>query len=185
MKTMEDLTGKLLIASPTTTPDSYFAKSLIYIVKYDSTGAMGVIVNFPLITLNGNVIVNTNSHDRENIYLKNLKTYSGGPVEMEKGFILQLEETEEESKDIIKISSSIEVLKSLSKNSQHKNTMFLFGYCGWEAGQLEKELENNDWLIAPTTKRIIFNTNNKKKWHQALENLRVNPSQYSSYTGSC
>lgn len=185
MKIMEDLTGKLLIASPTTTPDSYFAKSLIYIVKYDATGAMGVIVNFPLITLNGNVIVNTNSSDRESIHLKNLKAYSGGPVEVEKGFILQLDEKQEKSEEVIQISSSIETLKTLSKSSQHKNTMFLFGYCGWEAGQLEEELENNDWLIAPTTKGIIFNTNNKKKWHQALENLSINPSQYSAYTGSC
>lgn len=185
MKTMEDLTGKLLIASPTMTQDSYFAKSLIYIVKYDVTGAMGVIVNFPLITLNGDVIVSTNSNDRENIHLKNLKTYSGGPIEAEKGFILRLGDEQEESKEIIKLSSSIEVLKSLSKNSEHKNTMFLFGYCGWEAGQLEEELENNDWLIAPTTKGIIFDTNNKRKWQQALENLKINPSRYSSYAGSC
>jgi len=185
MKSMHDLTGKLLIASPTTTPDSYFAKSLIYIVKYDSTGAMGVIINFPLIKLNGNVVVNINSQNIENIHIKNLDTYSGGPVEVEKGFILQLEEAKEESEEIISITSSIDVLKNISKKSKHKNTMFLFGYCGWDAGQLEEELENNDWLVAPSSKGLIFNTKNKDKWTQALEELKIHPSRYSSYTGSC
>ena len=33
----------------------------------------------------------------------------------------------------------------------------MLGHAGWSAGQLEREIENGDWLIQSTTSDFIFN----------------------------
>ena len=146
---------------------------------------MGVIINSPFITLNGSVTVRTQSNNKECIDVKNFHTYSGGPVDTEKGFILQMEKKSKQEPEVINISSSIKVLKNISKSSKMQKSMFLFGYCGWAAGQLEKELQNNYWLLSQANKNIIFDTNNSEKWQQALKTLSITPVQYSCYVGNC
>ena len=32
------------------------------------------------------------------------------------------------------------------------------GYSSWDPGQLENEIRNNDWLVAPFDKELLFNT---------------------------
>jgi|GEM_PF-2918968 len=179
---MQDFIGKLLIASPNTDRGSHFARSLVYVIKSDLSGSMGVIVNFPFVTLNGSLTVSNGSYNKEDILLNNFHTYYGGPVDIEKGFILQYDK--KSADDCIYISSSIEVLKKISTNTAKQN-MFLFGYCGWSSGQLEYEVENGEWLLSQANKEIVFNSNNNEKWYKALTYINVNPTTYSSYTGNC
>jgi len=182
---MLNLTGKLLIASPSTESDSYFAKSVIYIIKSDLNGSVGVIVNSPFMTLNGSVTVSNDSHNKENLEMKDFHTYSGGPVDIERGFILQLQKGNNKSERIV-VTSNLETLRKLSKKlSTAKNCIFIFGHCGWEAGQLEEELRNNYWFIAEASKEIVFSVNDQTKWTKALENLKITPLQYSSLVGNC
>jgi len=181
---MKDLTGKFLIASPSVTEESYFSKALIYIVKHDDTGAMGVVVNSPLITLDFQVTVSASEKSEEEITLKNVHTYSGGPVDVEKGLILQMKKEPELETEVINITSNIKDLKNLSKKNKNKN-MLLFGYCGWEEGQLEEELSESCWIIAPANKEILFSTKDEEKWDKALKQLYINPIQYSYHIGNC
>lgn len=184
MYKMEDLTGKFLIASPSVTEQSYFSKSLIYIVKHDQTGTMGVVVNSPLITLDGQVSVSASETSEEEITLKNIHTYSGGPVDVEKGFILQMKKEPELKTEVINITSNVTDLKNLSKKNPNTN-MLLFGYCGWEEGQLEEELLESCWIVAPANKDILFSTKDEEKWDKALKQLYINPLQYSYHIGNC
>ena len=63
--------------------------------------------------------------------------------------------------------------------------MFLFGYCGWGNGQLEDEIKNNEWLILPEDKKIIFETSNVEKWSKALDQLKIDPIRYINKPGNC
>lgn len=182
---MENLIGKLLIATPSIAPDSYFDKSLIYIVKSDFNGSMGVIINYPLLKLNGKINVGTSPTDTKGMYIENLNTYSGGPVETDKGFILELHKQTKTTQEVISLSSSLESLKSMSKKIKPKYRMFLFGYCNWAQGQLENEIKNDYWIISSPDKKIIFDTNDKEKWNKALQEMNILPEQYSSYVGRC
>lgn len=182
---MENLIGKLLIATPCTEPGSYFDRSVIYIIKSNAKGSMGVMVNSPFLKLDGNVNVGLSPNNTKGMYIKELNTYSGGPVETEKGFILELEKQSRKSQEVIKISSSIESLKAISKKIKPKYSMFLFGYCGWDSGQLERELENDHWILSPSSKDLIFNVDDKEKWTTAMKKMNITPTQYSYHTGRC
>ena len=48
------------------------------------------------------------------------------------------------------------------------------GYSGWDAGQLEKEIENGDWMIMPSSENLIFSKTEKDKWTIATSNLDIN-----------
>jgi len=182
---MQDLSGKLLIASPDTESGSYFAKAVIYIINSDLSGSMGVIINFPFMTLSGRVTVSNESYNKENIEMKNFHTYSGGPVDIERGFILKLQKGKQNSEKIT-INSSIAELKKLSnKINIKRDSIFIFGHCGWGPGQLEEELRNDYWLVADASKDVIFTASDHDKWHKALENLKISPTMYSSFIGHC
>lgn len=181
---MEDLTGKFLIASPSVTEESYFSRSIIYIVRHDETGAMGVVVNSPLLTLDGKVSVSASEDSEEEITLDSVNTYSGGPVDVEKGFILRLKKEPGLKTEVINITSNILDLKNISKKNNKKN-MLLFGYCGWDEGQLEEELQEEHWIISPADKYILFSTKDEDKWDKALEQLYIDPAKYSYHVGNC
>jgi len=47
---------------------------------------------------------------------------------------------------------------------------FFLGYSGWQAGQLENELEQNSWMITELTPEAIMTPNNKL-WKNTLSQL--------------
>ena len=57
------------------------------------------------------------------------------------------------------------------------------GYSGWESGQLEKEVENGDWIIMPSSKELIFSKSYKNKWNIAIKNMNINFSDFSGQSG--
>ena len=50
---------------------------------------------------------------------------------------------------------------------------FAFGYAGWENGQVEREIENGDWLIMPSNDEFIFSIPNSDKWQKATAQLGI------------
>ena len=50
--------------------------------------------------------------------------------------------------------------------------MFLaLGYAAWQAGQLEREIAQNDWLTVPADHSIIFDLPVTKRYSAALSLL--------------
>ncbi|MFM1969613.1 MAG: hypothetical protein RL152_990, partial [Bacteroidota bacterium] len=52
-----------------------------------------------------------------------------------------------------------------------KRIKFIVGYSGWEAGQLEDEMKEKSWLIAPSTKKLIFQEQTQDIWKNAVKLL--------------
>ena len=110
-----------------------------------------------------------NSLDR---FIKDI--FFGGPVLLEKGIVLHHSDyTSPESISISKsicITSRQDALGELEKNEQIHYKLML-GHAGWSAGQLEREIENGDWLIQNTTSDFVFNVPPKQMWAQANKSL--------------
>ena len=49
--------------------------------------------------------------------------------------------------------------------------LLTLGYAGWEAGQLEEEMEENSWLAIPADPELLFNTPVSERWQKATEKL--------------
>jgi putative transcriptional regulator len=184
-----NLTGKIIISTPSTVPESYFAKSVIYILRHNNDGTIGLVINNPITFLPSNLrIKNLWKQGGEEIKLEKIRPYAGGPVEIEKGFILHSNDYESnvlEKNKAIYLSSNINVLRDIALGKGPKNSIFLFGYCGWSQGQLENELKNNMWILVEQDTDLIFKTADKLKWYNAINQLKINPSYYSNFSGSC
>ena len=81
-----NLTDNFLIAMPAL-EDPYFANALVYICEHNENGALGIIVNRPIdMNLAGLFEKIDIKLEAEN--LSNLPVYFGGPVQLDRGFVL-------------------------------------------------------------------------------------------------
>ena len=48
---------------------------------------------------------------------------------------------------------------------------FFIGYSGWESGQLDSELQENSWLTANATRKIVLMFPWKIIWKESIEHL--------------
>ena len=113
---------------------------------------------------------------------------TGGLVFIERGILLH--SNSYNSKDSIKISdqfsitSSNKILKDINNSNSLKNYKLMLGHAGWISGQLEKEIENGDWLMQSTSIDFVFNTNESKMWQIAAKSFGVELSEISGFGGS-
>lgn len=49
----------------------------------------------------------------------------------------------------------------------------MLGHSGWSPGQLEREIENGDWLMQSTTPDFVFNVQPGQMWQQAAGSLGI------------
>ena len=124
----------------------------------------------------------------DQIWMHQTETVTG-PVDIKKGFILHTSEFKD--KTTIKIdseiflTSNINILKSIVKGDGPKKSLFALGYAGWLPGQLEEELSNDGWLVAPGNSKLIFECKAEKKWSEAIKSIGVNPGFLNLNSGKC
>lgn len=174
----------LLIAMPSLQGE-FFAKSVVYIYEHtDAGGALGFTINKPLSATLGNVLDHLNI-DNKDKYVSELPVFSGGPVGPDQGFVIhdQLELAEAGSEGEITISTSREILQEIAEGKGPEHFMVTLGYASWEPGQLEKEIQHNDWLVAPFKKTILFNTPIPGRWVASARLLGVDLTKLSSQVG--
>jgi|TARA_B110000438_G_scaffold48241_1_gene48578 putative transcriptional regulator len=179
---MGTLKNQILISMPHMT-DLFFSKSVVYICEHSNNGAMGIIINKQFKDQKLKTVLETISED-DNPIVKDI--FFGGPVLLEKGLVLH--ESRHRSDNTVNISKSIsitgtlEVLKDLQSKSDVSFKLIL-GHSGWSQGQLEKEIENGDWLIQNTTPDFIFNIQPEQMWTQAAESLGIDFGVASNISG--
>lgn len=182
---MENLTGHFLIATPQM-PDPRFQEQVIYICAHSQEGTMGVVINNPSqeITMM-EILLSTNIPLPEGPLPP---VYTGGPVEMESGFILYSAEQRFGSglsvTPDIALSRESKLLEDISKGRGPKDYLFLLGYAGWGPGQLETELLDNSWLTVPGDSSILFHTPDEFKWKNAARRFGIDISMFSSMVGN-
>ena len=167
------LTGKLIVAQPDM-PDPRFRKTVIFMAHHDKTGAFGLIVNRPLGEVTYATIVKNIGADPTGIE-GNITIFYGGPIDPKRGFILHSNDYPHPPlipvNDRYSITISTDIILALANGSGPKKSIFAVGYAGWSEGQLEQEIKRNNWVIAPTDEKILFDQKFETKWKRAY-NLR-------------
>jgi putative transcriptional regulator len=169
------LTGQLLVATPEM-PDPRFAETVLYMIKHDEHGAVGLVVNRPvakgpIADVLKSLGVETEGAGGE------ITLHYGGPVEPGKGFILHSDDYVLDSttkiKDGIAVTTDPELLRALSLGKGPRRTLLALGYAGWAPGQLEAEIKANGWFSIPADAELIFGADAEKKWERAMERRRI------------
>ena len=113
--------------------------------------------------------------------------YLGGPVDLDKGFVIhqndyEINGTIEVSKNI-SLTSNLKIISDILDGNGPNNFRFVLGYSGWGPGQLESELKHGDWMILPADQRLIFDTPDNIMWKTAYIKLGINISDFGGQSG--
>ena len=182
------LRNQFMIATPTL-DDGIFKSSVTYICEHDEDGAMGIIINRP-----SDLKFNDLVKEFEAIESSELNTQPvmvGGPVGLERGFVLHQTpantiewiSTLQISNDIA-LTGSKDILTALGEGKGPDKFLFVLGYAGWGAGQLEQELMENDWLTSPASPEILFSTPYHLRAEAAAKLLGVDLSALATQPGN-
>lgn len=133
---------------------SIFGQSIIHITEMDEQGATGFMVNklFPK-TLNELVEFSSSPA---------FPLYNGGPVETEKLFFIHrrpdlIEDGKHIGNGIYVGGNFWQAVECINDGLVDGSHIKLFiGYCGWDAGELEAEVEEGSWEVVNMTSDSIF-----------------------------
>jgi len=182
---MGSLTNQILISMPHMA-DPYFSKAVVYICEHNKEGAMGIIINKKFQTQDLKKYFEKLYIGYDTIHSLVNDVFFGGPVLLEQGIVLH--DATYKSEGTINISDHISMTNQehALKDLQNKVDIpfkLMLGHSGWAQGQLEREIENGDWLMQNTTQDFIFNVNPKQMWQQAIGSLGVDPGSSLGISG--
>jgi putative transcriptional regulator len=167
---VSSLDGQLVVATRKLT-DPHFARTVIFMVAHTGEGAMGLVVNrvFGAIALKD--LFGGDSLGRAGGDPKVELRY-GGPVDFNHGFVLHsadyLGSSTQVYRNGIALTASLDIVRAVAEGRGPKRSLFLSGYAGWGAGQLEHEIARGDWLVAPADPELLFSADPGSVWEQAL-----------------
>ena len=74
-------------------------------------------------------------------------------------------------------------MQDIAQGKGPDHFMVTLGYAAWEPGQLEIEIQQNDWLVTPFQKTILFETPIAARWIASAGLLGVDLNKLSSQIG--
>lgn len=182
------LAGQLLLAMPQMS-DPRFEKSVIFVCAHDGNGAMGLQITAlqPHIDFTG-LLKQLGIVDEEAELDIDLPVYQGGPVDKGRGFLLHPSHSFKRDDSIIVdenygVTGTIDALTQIANEGVQGEMLFILGYAGWTAGQLEREMQDNAWLIAPASEEVLFQTPPDQRWDKAIRSIGVDPGLLSLDAG--
>jgi putative transcriptional regulator len=162
-------TGILLIAEPFLKDPNFIRKVVLLCRHEEEEGSFGFVLNNLFHKKLGELIPELTGF--------NLPVYEGGPVQ--KDTLHYIHQYPKLLPDCLKITKDVywggdfETLKQLmhaGKIAPGKIRFFL-GYSGWEAGQLDTEMDDKSWLTVGANQNIIFETPMDSIWKASLIQL--------------
>jgi len=151
-----NLQGQFLIASPQLREPTFF-HTVILMVRHDSEGALGIVLNQPsnhtLGEIWGDALAQPCGENRDK------RVYVGGPCQ---GTLLAMHETPELSEfEVIPgvfCCMQKEGLQRVIDQASDDHSRIFTGYSGWGAEQLEDELKSGSWLTTGADAHSIFSS---------------------------
>ncbi len=178
-----ELKGQLLLATPTLT-DPHFADSVILLCHHDDEGSMGLLINRPQRITVGAVLNDMNLKSAKGM---DQPTFEGGPVEPFRGFVLHdgwhIYDSTLCITPEIHLTTSRDVLEEIALGEGPEHFMLMLGYAGWGGGQLETEINHNDWLIVPSSNYLVFHTPIEQRWMMGAQAMGISKAQLSDQIG--
>ena len=170
-----NLTGHLLIAMPSML-DPNFHRTVTYICEHSDQGALGLVINRPMDMDLGQVFAQLELGAPDPGVARR-PVLRGGPVQLERGFVLH-DSTDEWDSTVavgnsIHVTTSQDILSSMAAGGGPERAVVALGYAGWGAGQLEEEISANAWLSVPASPHIIFDTPFEDRWQEAAGLLGI------------
>jgi putative transcriptional regulator len=173
--------GKILISEPFL-PDTFFNRSIVYLTDHSPQGSVGFILNKKLDLKISTAVEGFEGLD-ENLNM-------GGPVAPDT--LHYLHNLGELIPNSVLVESNIfwggdiESIRQLIKEGKINQSQirFFLGYSGWSAGQLERELKENSWVIAKVKSDIVMNNRGDDTWKRVLRGFKNKYRMWAEFPDS-
>ena len=181
------LEGKLLIALPGMT-DPRFDRSVIFMCAHSlDSGAMGLCINKPIAGLDFRELV-ARLDIEPGEEAPEMAIFYGGPMDTGRGFVLHSSDYESEESTLpisenISLTATLDILRAIAKGRGPRQAIFALGYAGWEAGQVEAEIQANSWIHCDADPDLLFAEDAEAKWAAALSKLGIDISGLTANAG--
>jgi putative transcriptional regulator len=162
-------TGTILISSPSL-EDAHFNQAVILITAHNEKGAMGFVIN--------QLFSRPLNHLEEFKQGIAFPIYDGGPMDREHLFFVHqrpgvIDGGEHLHGNLYLGGDFKKAVNAINQNIIGQQDIKIFiGYCGWDYGQLEAELEEGSWLPVNTAIESIFSPDNSLLWQKLYETNR-------------
>jgi len=170
------LAGQLLVATPDM-GDPRFERTVILMVRHSDEGALGIVINRPVEEHSIAELLEAIGQSAEGVQGK-VRVFAGGPVEPRIGFVLHTTDyARAETLPVdnrVAVTSTPEILRDIGGGKGPKKALVAFGYAGWSAGQLERELAHRDWATAADDLDLVFDEDRDTVWKKAWERRTLN-----------
>ena len=187
------LDGRLLIAMPVM-GDPRFERSVIYLCAHSAEGAMGIVVNHPVGSIDFPEllmqleIIKKGEHIKLPETAESMKVLRGGPVDTGRGFVLHssdffIENATLRIDEAVSLTATVDILRAIANGSGPKRAILALGYAGWAPGQLETEIQGNGWLHCDADQDLIFGDDVEEKYARALRKIGIDPGMLSNEAG--
>lgn len=163
-------TGKLLVASPAL-DDPNFARTVVLMCMHDTGGAMGVVVNRPLLE---NRLEDHLDRFIEFAHLVSRPpvVFRGGPVETAAAVVLvQYQEAlaAEPPNLVFGRTGLLDLSEPMDQVAPFIEQVRVFaGYAGWGGGQLEQEIKDEAWFVVDAQPGDAFTPDPAGLWRSVL-----------------
>jgi len=181
-----EISSSVLIAMPQLA-DPNFKRTVVLMIHHDEGGSFGLVLNRP-VDLSANDLCS--SLDVQWCGDPSTQIFCGGPVQPNAGFVLFSEDLSVETdpgevtevNEGVLFGSSLAVLRSLAE-SPPAGIRLMLGYSGWGEGQLESEMAQGAWLVAPSNYDLIFEVPIEAMWEHAVRGLGIDPATLIPVSG--
>jgi putative transcriptional regulator len=181
------LTGELLVASPRL-PDPNFERSVILLLDHGEAGALGIVLNRPTPLAVEEILEPW--HDQATMAPPGV-VFAGGPVSREAVIgLARLPDVRSEPEASVtgRWRPVLDRLGTVDLSVSPEDQPFplagarLFsGYAGWDAGQLEGEIDEGAWFVLSAAGGDLLCAEPDRLWHDVLRRQAASLAMLATY----
>jgi putative transcriptional regulator len=170
------LAPSLLVAVPQLV-DPNFRQSVVLLLQQGDDGALGIVIN-----RESPMLLQELCRDHAIPYAgdPDKRVRFGGPVQPEQGLVLYLGADDDPDGraivDGLQVSASTGTLTRLCGEAGTRFHCYA-GYAGWAPGQLEREIAEGSWILAPAAPRFVFDLPVEEVWDRVLRDNGIDPAR--------
>ncbi|HEX8028960.1 MAG TPA: YqgE/AlgH family protein [Vicinamibacterales bacterium] len=162
--------------------DPNFSKTVVLLAEYGAHGAFGLVLNRRMDEPAHTIVT---ADEPLNIHPK-MHLYTGGPVEPTRAWIVTARaDVDIEALEVmpgVYLSASPTLVRKTLESAPDPAVRMVVGYAGWGAGQLDVELAQGSWLLAPVQSDLVFSSADTM-WEAAIRRLGAEPSMLHGSSG--
>jgi putative transcriptional regulator len=162
---VDSVRGQLLVASPSLL-DPNFRRTVVLIAEHGDEGAMGLVLNRRLETS-----VAEAAPPLAEIVDDGAALHSGGPVQPTSVVVLaEFDDPDQAGALVLDNIGFVGADTDFETLPLELGRARVYaGFAGWAAGQLESEIERDDWILAPASAEDIFCDASDELWSEVLQ----------------